>query len=80
MDEAKTQVIRAIRGENNIKIFAMLKHQQNEYSLIVEFALLKSFEERQKHWEKMEYKLESYVEETVRKNKPYKVRYSFALI
>ncbi|CAC5396357.1 unnamed protein product [Mytilus coruscus] len=76
LDEAKTQVIRKIRGEHDIKIFAMLKHQQNEYSVIVGFALLKSFEERQKYWEKMEYKLESYVEETVRKNKPYKISFS----
>lgn len=72
-DQAKTQVIRAIKGEDDITIFSMLKQQENGYSLIVEFARLKSFEKRKAFWEGKKYKFESFKQKTVRRNKPYKV-------
>lgn len=74
VETAKTQVIRAIRGENDVNIFAMLRQQENEYSLIVEFALLKSFQEKKMRWENKGYQLESFKQVLVQKNKPYMVR------
>ncbi|CAC5425217.1 unnamed protein product [Mytilus coruscus] len=75
-DSAKSQVIRAIRGENDVNIFAMLRQQENEYSLIVEFALLKSFEEKKMRWENKGYRLESFKRKSVQKNKPYMISFS----
>ncbi|XP_071178392.1 uncharacterized protein [Mytilus edulis] len=76
IETAKRQVICALTGENDVTIFAMLRQQENEYSLIVEFSLLKSFEEKKRRWENKGYQLESFKRKSVQKNKPYLISFS----
>lgn len=80
IETAKRQVICALTGENDVTIFAMLRQQENEYSLIIEFSLLKSFGEKKRRWENKGYQLESFKRKSVQKNKPYLVKYNLIIV
>lgn len=79
--ESIVQATKAVNGERQVEVYAMLKQEsENIFLLVIEWTLLKKAKERRKHWKEKGYQEQSSRTLTIQNNRSYKMVFSDDLI